>query len=257
MYQAIPSQTGSVSLSFTNWPASGTVGVLRFAIVVTNIAHTLTLPAAVSVGITIIDGISPGTAGVSNTITFAAVGTYVYEFTTANGGATIGIEALIRPTATYSNPINITNSTASTSTTTGALIVSGGAGVGGNINAGGSIRSVSATAGVGYSAGAGGVETQLANKSTGVTLNKITGQVTLSNDALNAATSVSFALTNSAIANTDVMIINHVSGGTIGAYTFNAVCGTGNASITVRNITAGNLSEAVVIRYAVIKAAIA
>jgi hypothetical protein len=68
---------------------------------------------------------------------------------------------------------------------------------------------------------------------------------------------VSFTLTNSTIANTDVMIINHVSGGTVGAYTFNAVCNAGNASISIRNATAGSLSQAPVLRYAVIKGAVA
>jgi hypothetical protein len=261
-FQVIPGSSGSVSLSFSNWPAAGTVGVLRFAFVCSNTTHTLTLPASVRVGVTGIQGISPGTAGVSNTITFDNATTYnnvyIFEFTTDDAGTQITIQDLIRPKDVFGTRITADANIASTNTATGSIVVTGAGGVGvaGNINAGGSIRSVSATAGIGYSAGSGGAETQLTNKGTGVTLNKITGQLTLNNATLNSDTSVSFTLTNSAIANTDVMIINHVSGGTIGAYTFNAVCGAGNASITVRNITAGNLSEAVVIRYAVIKAAI-
>jgi hypothetical protein len=52
------------------------------------------------------------------------------------------------------------------------------------------------------------------------------------------------------------MIINHVSGGTIGAYAFNAACNSANAQISITNRTGGTLGEAPVIRFAVIKSAI-
>ena len=117
------------------------------------------------------------------------------------------------------------------------------------------IVSSSATGGVGYTAGAGGTVTQATSKSTGVTLNTVTGQITMNSAALAAGTIVSFTLTNSAIAATDVMIINHVSTGTLGAYTFNAACAGGSAVIYVRNGTGGSLSEAIVLRYALIKGA--
>lgn len=108
--------------------------------------------------------------------------------------------------------------------------------------------------GIGYATGAGGTVTQATNKSTGVTLNKITGQITMNNAALAAATIVSFTLTNTTIASGDVLVLNHISGGTAGAYTLNAQSGSGTASINVRNATAGSLSEAIVIAFAVIKA---
>jgi len=260
-YQIIAGSSGSVSLSFTNWPASGTVGVLRFVFVCTNVAHTLTLPASVRIGVTGIQGISPGTAGVSNTITFDNASlynnVYIFEFTTDDAGTEITLQDLIRPNDVFNTRITADANIASTSVSTGSIVVtgSGGVGVAGNVNAGGSIRSTSATAGIGYSTGAGGTETQSSSKSTTVVLNKIAGQITLNNATLNAATNVSFTLTNSAISNTDVMIINHISGGTIGAYTFNSACGSGSATITIRNVTAGNLSEAPVIRFVVIKGA--
>ena len=67
-------------------------------------------------------------------------------------------------------------------------------------------------------------------------------------------TLLSFVLTNSAIAATDLLLINHVSVGTFGAYTFNARCAAGSATIDVANRSTGSLSEAIVISYAVIKA---
>lgn len=121
-----------------------------------------------------------------------------------------------------------------------------------SLQATGAIKS-SGTAGIGYSTGAGGTVTQATNKSTGVTLNKITGEITLSGAALAAATIVSFTLTNSTIAATDVLILNHVTTGTRGAYGLNAQCAAGSAIIYVRNNSAGSLSEAIVIRFAVIK----
>lgn len=115
------------------------------------------------------------------------------------------------------------------------------------------IVSTGPTDGVGYAAGAGGTVAQLTNKATTVILNKVCGQITMINAALNAGVIVSFTLTNSAIALGDVLVLNHVSGGTIGSYGLNAQCGAGSATINVRNNTAGNLSEAVVITFAVIK----
>lgn len=109
----------------------------------------------------------------------------------------------------------------------------------------------------GYITGEGGVVTQATSKSTGVTLNKKCGEITLNGAALAAATIVSFTLTNTAIGASDLLVLNHSSGGTAGAYTLNAQCASGSASINVRNATAGSLSEAIVIRFAVIKGAIA
>jgi hypothetical protein len=108
----------------------------------------------------------------------------------------------------------------------------------------------------GYGAGAGGTVTQATDKSTGVTLDTRCGTITLNAATLNADTTASFTLTNSQIAATDVLILNHASDGTAGAYTLNAQAAAGSASINVRNVTAGNLGEAIVIRFAVIKATI-
>jgi hypothetical protein len=109
----------------------------------------------------------------------------------------------------------------------------------------------------GYITGEGGAVTQATSKSTGVTLNKKCGQITMNAAALAANTTVSFTLTNSTIAATDVLVLNHVSGGTAGSYLLNAQAAAGSASINVRNITGGSLSQAIVIGFAVIKAVIA
>ena len=106
----------------------------------------------------------------------------------------------------------------------------------------------------GYITGDGGTVTQGTSKSTAVTLNKKCGTVTMHNAALAADAIVSFTLTNSTIAATDVVVLNHASAGTAGKYALNAQAAAGSASINVTNISAGSLSEAIVIRFAVIKA---
>ena len=118
---------------------------------------------------------------------------------------------------------------------------------GGAVSATSSIKSTGATAGVGYGTGAGGTVTQATSKATGVTLNTVTGAITMNNAALAAATIVSFVLTNSAVAATDLIVAMHESGGTLGSYTINArATGSGTAAIDVRNNTGGSLSEAIV-----------
>ena len=125
-------------------------------------------------------------------------------------------------------------------------------GVGG-ILANTSIKSRGATAGIGYATGAGGTVTQATSKSTGATLNTACGAITMNGAALAGDTTVSFVLTNSAIAATDVLVLNHISGGTPGSYLLNARAAAGSATIDVRNITTGSLSEAIVIQFALIK----
>lgn len=107
----------------------------------------------------------------------------------------------------------------------------------------------------GYDTGSGGTVTQATSKSTGVTLNKATGQITMNNAALAANTTVTFTLTNSLIASGDLLVLNHLSGGTAGAYTLNSQSAAGSTTINVRNVTAGSLSEAIVIGFGVIKSA--
>lgn len=89
-YQYV-STTGSISLSFSNWPTAGTAGIVQLAVNITNTAYTLTLPAAVSLGTNGIQGIA------SNVITFAAAGTYQFAFSSSDGGTTITMYDLNRP----------------------------------------------------------------------------------------------------------------------------------------------------------------
>jgi hypothetical protein len=113
---------------------------------------------------------------------------------------------------------------------------------------------VNGTGKIGYITGAGGAVTQLTNKSTSVTLNKTTGQITMNSASLAANTTVSFTLENTKIEAGDVLILNHISGGTnFSSYLLNARSATDSAIIDVRNIYSSALAEAIVIAFAVIK----
>lgn len=112
---------------------------------------------------------------------------------------------------------------------------------------------VYATTEIGYGTAAQGTVTQATSKSTGVTLNKSTGQITMNGAALTSATTVLFTLTNSILSAKDVLIVNVGSGGTSGAYwPFVANVAAGSAVIGVYNNTAGSLSESIVINYAIL-----
>jgi len=106
---------------------------------------------------------------------------------------------------------------------------------------------------LGYTTDAQGTVTQATSKSTGVTLNKSAGQITMNNAALASVTNVTFTLTNSFISGNDVLILNVGSGATAGAYNcWVSGLSAGAATITLRNISGGSLSEAVVINFALI-----
>jgi hypothetical protein len=102
----------------------------------------------------------------------------------------------------------------------------------------------------------GGTVTQDTSKSTAVELNANSGQITMNGAALAGAAEVSFTLTNSQIAATDVVVVNHGSVTTTGAYLVGvSAVASGSCSITVANLTGGALSEAIVLNFVVIKGA--
>jgi hypothetical protein len=125
---------GNISLGFVanTWPIAGTAGKVRLQITGTS-GQTITLPSAVTNGLTGVQGIS------GNVITLAATGTYQFDFSTTNGGTTVTFFDLNRPLNYYTNDVTIAATTVSSSSGSGALIVSGGVGIGGNLYVSGNI----------------------------------------------------------------------------------------------------------------------
>lgn len=144
---------------------------------------------------------------------------------------------------------------------------SGGVSIGNTTDPGAANLSVSGTvtgathltntaASMGYTTGAGGTVTQATNKSTSVTLNKPCGQITMNNAALAAGAQVRFFVGNSTVGLYDVVSISLKDGFSDSAYNIWTSVANGAFYVNVKNISAGSLSEAIVLNFVVIKSAI-
>ena len=79
-YQTLTT-SGSIVLGFSNFPAAGVAASIVLQIDVQNIAHTLQLPTAVTIGTANLQGYVPST----RIITFSTIGIYTFEFSTVAG----------------------------------------------------------------------------------------------------------------------------------------------------------------------------
>ena len=112
------------------------------------------------------------------------------------------------------------------------------------------------TAGKAVGPTTGGTVTQATNKGTAVTLNAESGQITLNNAALADGAEVTFQVNNDRVAATDVVVVNHGSAGTAGAYwlVVSAIA-AGSFKVTVGNLSGGSLSQAIVLNFVLLKGA--
>ncbi len=111
--------------------------------------------------------------------------------------------------------------------------------------------------GIGYGTGSGGTVTQYTSKETSVTLNKPTGTITMSNAALAPNVKVSFFFNNSLISSADTLLVSVFAGSTVlTQYGARARCATGVAEIVLSHTYPTSLSEAVVIKFDIIKGAV-
>jgi hypothetical protein len=109
-------------------------------------------------------------------------------------------------------------------------------------------------AGLGYGTGAGNVVTQLVSKTTSVTSNAPCGNIVTHNAALNANTRVQFTVNSTSVASTDAVIIHRATGGTANSYAVSVdSIASGSFVVTLHNYSGGSLSEAITLRYSVIK----
>ena len=112
---------------------------------------------------------------------------------------------------------------------------------------------------IGYSAGVGTTVTQGSGsgKATTVVANNISGEIILNNASLSANSGVTFTVTNSTVAITDVVIVNlrssEANTGSYGAFVTNVAAGS--FTVTIRNFSASPLAEAISLNFAVVKAA--
>ena len=146
----------------------------------------------------------------------------------------------------------VTSGNISACTSTSMVMVTPvlGAATGTSLAVTGAVTS-SGTAGVGYATGAGGTVTQATSRTTGVTLNKTTGAITMFS-AAGSTTAATFTVTNSTVAATDVIILNQKSGTDLYDLMVTAVA-AGSFNLTFRT-TGGTTTETPVFNFAVIKA---
>lgn len=131
-----------------------------------------------------------------------------------------------------------------------ASFSSGSAAVTGAISATTSILSSGATSGIGYTTGAGGTVTQGTSRTTGVTINKVSGEITLVS-AAGSASIQSFTVTNSAVAATDFPKVIQKSGTDLyEIHVTNVAAGSFQVSFKT---TGGTTTEQPVFRFEVTK----
>lgn len=96
----------------------------------------------------------------------------------------------------------------------------------------------------------GGAVTQLSSRTTGVTLSKTQGAITMFS-AAGSATAATFVVTNTLVVNTDTILLNQVSGTNLYNLHVTAI-GAGTFNVTFYT-TGGTATDAPVINFAVIK----
>jgi len=140
--------------------------------------------------------------------------------------------------------VNATLHTGTTVSVTGNI-------TGGNVLSPGMIKSSSSTAGIGYATGAGTTVTQTVSRTQGVTIDRVTGQITLVSAAGTSAYTT-FIVTNSTVQSGDVIILSQ-KGGTDKYNAFVTNVTNGTFSITFNDVSS-TTTEQPVFNFAVIKA---
>ena len=238
--------TGTITLPLNTGVPDGT------SILITTTQEITSLTIALNGATAIYGGVTSLAAGTATAIRFYQPTNSWYQINAETVYAA-GIQAFL------ANPTSANLRTAMTDETgTGVLVFNTspalvtpaiGVATGTSLTATGVIASTG-TAGVGYATGAGGAVTQATSRTTGVTLNKTSGAITLFS-AAGSATAATFTVTNSTVAATDVIILNQKSGTDLYDLMVTAVA-AGSFNISFRT-TGGTTTEQPVFNFAVIK----
>jgi hypothetical protein len=143
-------------------------------------------------------------------------------------------------------------------TSSGTIVIKDANGNQGAVKGTSLISNASTGAGIGYGIGAGGSVTQATSRTTGVTLSKLTGQITTNNASLAAEASAAFVVTNTTVAIGDVVVVS-IQSGANGGNTQVSVSTVAAGSFTImvsnNNAAAGTAETGtIIINFAVIKA---
>jgi hypothetical protein len=165
--------------------------------------------------------------------------------TTLGSGARITAASSAAWTSNTSTPASLVFYTTSSGSTTPLERL--------RIDASGNVI-VTGIGGLGYGTGSGGAVTQTISRTTGVTLNKTNGAITLFT-AAGSSTPTSFTVTNSTVTATDTVVVSVKSSANVYAAFVTAV--SGSSFVITFYALSGTASDTPVFNFAVIKAAIA
>lgn len=239
---------GTVTLPLNTGVPDGTQVLITSTQTITSFTISLNGAAA------IFGAISTLTAGAAICYRFYQATNSWYNVTNETSGYNAAIQAFLNSPSSANLRAAVTDETGTGSlvfATSPSLVTPDiGAATGTSLTATGTIVSTG-TAGVGYGTGAGGAVTQGTSRTTGVTINKTSGAITLFS-AAGSATAATFTVTNSTVAATDVIILNQKSGTDLYDLKVTAVS-TGSFNITF-NTTGGTTTEQPVFNFAVVKA---
>jgi hypothetical protein len=219
---------------------------------ITTIANGASVGTVTSVGVTPGFGIQVTGSPITTSGNITILNTGVTRLTAGSGISLSGSNGNVTiSTSVGSGTVTSVGLTSSSLTVSGSPIVAAGTFVVdlpstisvGNVTA-------NSTGGIGYATGAGGTITQITSRTTGVTINKTTGAITLVS-AAGSGTFATFTVTNSTVAATDVVIVNQKSG-TDKYQIFVTAITAGSFDITFAT-TGGTTTEQPVFNFAVIK----
>jgi hypothetical protein len=251
--QQVLKTDGVGNLTWTNG-ASGTVlrkdsaGLVEFATINSVLqagpvdlgSQPLTTTGAIS-------GASVTATGVVTAASVTATGVVTAASVTLAANPTTNLQATTKQYVDAADALKLNKAG---DTMTGPLIVNS------TIESNNTILATGNSSKIGYTSG--GSVTQAGAKTNPVSLNRPTGTIIINNAALAANTSVLFNLNNNLIQVNDLLLVTHISGGTVGAYNINAyIVGDFIGGIWIRNITSGSLSESLTLQFMLLKSAIA
>ena len=243
--------SANTSLTFSNWAPTGTERVIELQLAVSNANAFLSFPSTLTFsansGATTLENVA-NVGGLVTVTVPNGVSSLNYRLSTLDCGTTLIIQPINRPKKSTQilerTPANVVSlgDVAGTMCADASYMYVCTANYDGTTNIWSTLSL--------YSTGSSSAVTQITSRTTGVTINKTSGAITLFS-AAGTTSYQTFTVTNSTVAATDIIVVNQKSGtDKYEAYITHVT--TGSFSITFAT-TGGTTTEQPVFTFAVIK----